>query len=83
MVSDRRTIEQKLEQARAKVQQLEAQAATRRKKAADRQKIIIGATIINAMESDKDLKGRVVSLLKEHVTRPLDRAAVAEWLSPT
>jgi len=83
MASERRSIDQRLEQARAKLHQLEAQAATRKKKTADRQKIIVGATVINAMEADAELKGRVIALLNQYVTRPLDRAAVAQWLSRT
>ncbi|WP_284948324.1 mobilization protein [Acidisoma cladoniae] len=83
MAPERKSIEQQLAQARAKVQQLEARAASRKRKTDDRRKILIGVTVIAAMEKDDELREKVRGLLDAHLTKPLDREVVAEWLPRT
>lgn len=48
-----------------------------------RRKVIVGAAILTAIEADADLKARVCAVLETAVTRPIDREAIAPWLSLT
>ena len=80
-MAERLSLEQQVERTRARLAQLEAQAATAARKRDTVRKIVVGGTILAAMEDDADLRGRVVALLRERVTRPRDREAVAAWLA--
>lgn len=71
---------QKIEQARARLQQLEAAAADAARRLDTRQKVIVGGTVLVAMRDDPELRQKVVSLLKDRVTRGVDRNAIAAFL---
>lgn len=76
------SIDQKITQARAKLQQLEALQKKTAKAQDTRKKIIIGGTVFAAMAHDDDLNRRVLHYLNEFVTRPADRKVI-EGLLPT
>ncbi len=78
-----RDLSNKIEQARAQLQQLEARQREADRKRENRQKIVVGATVINAMRSDEVLKQLIGTLLKQQVKRPGDREVVSEWLPTT
>ena len=74
----------KLKQRKAQLEQRIAAEEGRAKKAAraldTRRKIIIGGSILAAMEQSPGLLEMVRTILAQHVTRPNDRAAVADLL---
>ena len=76
-----KTLSEKIEQTRARLHQMEAKVAAAERKADTVRKIVLGGTVMAAMETDPDLRGRIVALLREKVTRPRDREAVAQWLN--
>ena len=76
----RPTLQQQLAAAELRTNKLRAQLSEATRKADTRRKIVIGGTVLAAIEEDADLRGRVLALLREKVTRPLDREAVAELL---
>lgn len=77
------TLEQRIQRQKDALARLQTMKSERSRKLDTRRKIIVGGTVIAAMEQDADLRGRVVALLQEKVTRELDREAVAEWLAIT
>jgi hypothetical protein len=79
----RSTIAQRLAAAEVKTAQLRLAFTKAARKLDARRKIIIGGTVMAAMNDDPALRERVCALLRERVTRPLDREVVAEWLSTT
>jgi hypothetical protein len=79
----RTTLAQRLAAAEARTAQLRANFKKAARKLDARRKIIVGGTIMAAMENDAELRDRVLALLRERVTRPHDREAIAEWLSTT
>ena len=81
MPKARLTLEQKIAQKQQELAQLETRAAEAKRKADNRQKIIIGGTVLAAMREDADFRAQIVALMKQRITRPLDQEAVAEWLS--
>ena len=83
MSGSKKTPEQRLAAAEQRAAQLRHQISATKRRADTRQKIVIGGMVIAAMRDDTDLRGRIVALLTEKVTRPKDREAIAEWLSPT
>ena len=82
-MAERKTLEQQLAAAEAKAARIRTALSRASRKLDARQKIIIGGTIIAAMDADPDLRAKVCSLLQQKVTRPLDKEAVAAWLSTT
>ena len=79
----RRTPEQELAYLAARMAKVKSAAQQRSRKAETREKIVIGGAIVRAMRSNPDWQQRVVALLKSEVTRPVDREAIAPWLSAT
>ena len=82
-MAERKTLAQQLAAAEAKAARLRTALSKASRKLDTRQKIIVGAVVIEAMNADPELKARVCALLREKVTRPLDKEAVAAWLSTT
>jgi hypothetical protein len=82
-MAERKTLAQQLAAAEAKTARLRTALSKASRKLDTRQKIIVGAVVIEAMNADPELKARVCALLREKVTRPLDKEAVAAWLSTT
>jgi hypothetical protein len=82
-MAERKSLAQQLAAAEAKAARLRTALSKASRKLDTRQKIIVGATVIEAMNADPELKARVCALLREKVTRPLDKEAVAAWLSTT
>jgi type II secretory pathway component PulM len=80
-MSDRRPLHERITAARARLQQMEAQAAQAARKADTVRKIVVGGTVMAAMETDSELRNRVIAILHERVTRPRDREAVSQWLA--
>jgi hypothetical protein len=78
----RLTVEQKIARLDAQKQKLLAQQNKISRQLDTRRKVIVGAAVINAMEADAELTTRICALLNANVQRPLDREAVAPWLSP-
>ena len=77
----------KLDRLKQRKTQLEAQIAAAESKAKTaaraldtRRKIIIGGSILAAIEKSPGLLEMVRTILAQHVTRPNDRAAVADLL---
>ena len=81
MAKERLTTEQKIAQTRAKLAQLEARQAAADRKADTKKKIVLGGMVLAEMREDAAFKTQIIALLNERVTRPVDRQAVAEWLS--
>jgi hypothetical protein len=79
----RLTVEQKIARLDAQKAKLLAQQTKISRQLDTRRKVIVGAAVINAMASDADLTTRICALLNANVQRPLDREAVAPWLSHT
>lgn len=80
---DRLTVEQKLARLNAERERLLAQKQKADRQRDTRAKIVVGATILKAMEEDAELTSRIVALLQANVQRPQDREAIAPWLSST
>ena len=74
------TLEQRIQRQRDALERLERLKAERSRKFDTRKKIVVGGTVIAAMEADAELRARVAELLARTVTRELDRQVVAEWL---
>jgi len=74
----------KLKQRKAQLEQQIAAAESKAQSAArkldTRRKIIIGGAMLAAMDNSPGLGAMVRAALAQHVTRPNDRAAVAELL---
>lgn len=81
MPKPRLSLAQQIEQKKAQLQQLEARISKEVKKADTQRKIVIGGMVLAEMKSDERFRAQIVALLRERVTRPADRKAVAEWLS--
>lgn len=45
-----------------------------------RKKVIVGATVLNAIEQDEKLRDTIAKLLAAHVTRDHDRATISDLL---
>ncbi len=67
--------------AEAKAARLRKQMNASKRKAATHQKIVIGAAVLAGMRDDAEFRGRVVAVLRQNVTRDVDRGAVAELLT--
>ena len=71
-------LETKLKQAKAKRQQIEARqraAESERKRTTDtRKKILVGAAVLNKVETDPGFLPRLTTMLDSFLTRPDDRA---------
>ncbi len=79
----RKPIDVQIAQAKARLADLQARASKAERSAETRRKIVLGATVELAMQADPEFRERVVGLLREKVTRPVDQIAVAKWLSTT
>ncbi len=79
----RLTAEQRIARHEQAIARLKAQQLRKSRKAETREKIVIGGTVLAAMREDAGFRVQVVALLREKVTRDLDREVLVEWLSPT
>lgn len=79
----RRTAEQELAYLEQRIAKIKSQEQARSRKAETREKIVIGGAIVKAMRDNSEWRARVVTLLQTDVTRPVDREAIASWLSAT
>ena len=80
---ERLTIEQKIAKLEQQAQRLRALKHKRSRQIETREKIIIGGAVVKAMRSNGEWRSRVCALLRDDVTRPIDREVIAEWLSAT
>lgn len=79
----RRTPEQELAYLAERMAKIKSAEQQRSRKAETREKIVIGGAIVKAMRDDPEWRQRVIPLLNAAVTRPVDREAIASWLSAT
>lgn len=79
----RRTLEQRLAEAELRAAKLRQNFRKAGRRLDTRRKIVIGGMVMAAMKDDPQFRAQISALLRERVTRPLDVAAVAEWLSTT
>jgi hypothetical protein len=79
----RRTLEQQLADAEARTARLRSQFKKAARKLDTRCKVVIGGMVVAAMREDPAFRAQISALLRQRVTRPLDREAVAEWLATT
>lgn len=75
------TLEQQLEATKLKANAIRHAISERKRAAEARRKIVIGGTVELVMQDDPAFRAKIIALLRQHVTRPLDIEAVAEWLS--
>lgn len=79
-------LKQRKTQLEARIADAENKAKSDAKKAArtleTRRKIIVGGSILAAIEDSPGLREMVRTVLAHRVTRPLDRAAVLDLLEP-
>lgn len=76
----RQTLEQKLAAVELKANRLRHQLSEAKRKADARRKIVVGGTVLAAIESDRRLRATVIDLLRQNVTRPLDLETVTDLL---
>ncbi len=79
----RLTLDQRIARAEAQAEKLKRQKLKRSRQLETREKIIVGAAVVNAMRENPDWRNRVSQLLREKVSREIDREVIAEWLFPT
>lgn len=74
-------LQHRKEQLERQISAAEKQAKAAARKWDTRRKVILGGAVLAALESDPALRERVRTLLAERVTRPHDRATVADLLA--
>ena len=74
-------LHERIAQARARLEKMEAQETERARRLDTRQKIVVGGTVIAEMRSNENFAAMIVRLLQEKVTRKFDQEAIAEWLA--
>ena len=80
-LSDRiAALKAKQDQLAARLKPLEAKAKLEDRKRDTRRKIIVGGTVLAAMEKDQAFAAGVAALLARWVERPNDRAVIADLL---
>jgi hypothetical protein len=79
----RKPIDERIRQAQARLDDLKARASANRRAAETRRKIVLGAAVELAMEDDPELRSQVIGILRQKVTRDIDKEAVSRWLSTT
>ena len=78
-----RSLEQRLAAAKLQTAKLE-RAFKRAARAQDaRRKIVIAGAMLAEARDDPAFAAQIRAVVQKRVTRPLDQAAVAEWLSTT
>ena len=70
------------EQAKARLQALEARASQQARKLDTRRKVILGGLLLDAAEKD-DRFARVITALMERISRDQDRKAFEGWQTPS
>lgn len=70
------------EQAKARLQALEARASQQARKLDTRRKVILGGLLLDAAEKD-DRFARVITALMERISRDQDRKAFEGWQAPS
>lgn len=73
---------ERIAQAKARYEKVEARETKRLRKLDTRGKIVIGGTVSAEMRANVNFRAMIVNLLQERVTRPFDKEAIAEWLEP-
>lgn len=82
-IAERITVaRQRAEQAKARLQALEAQASAAARKRDTRRKVILGGLLLDAAEKDERFT-RVVTALLDRISRDQDRKAFDGWQAPT
>lgn len=76
------TARQRAEQAKARLQALEARKSQQARKLDTRRKVILGGLLIDAAEKD-DRFARVLLALMERISRDQDRKAFEGWPPPS
>lgn len=79
----RPTLQQQLAAAELKANRLRKQISDDRRAFETRRKIVIGGTALAAMADDDGFRTKMLALLRESVTRPLDLEVIAELLDGT
>lgn len=79
----RPTLQQQLAAAELKANRLRKQISDDRRAFETRRKIVIGGTVLAAMADDDGFRTKMLALLRENVTRPLDLEVIAELLDGT
>ena len=78
-----RTLQQRLADAELKAAKLRHDFKLAARRADSRRKIVIAGALLAEARDDPALLAQIKSIVRKRVTRPLDVAAVAEWLSTT
>ena len=71
----------KIEQARQRLNQLEQRTNAKARAQDTKRKIVVGGTVLATLPKDDAFKAQIVALLREKVTRPSDRAVIADLLT--
>ena len=79
----RPTLQQQLAAAELRANRLRKQISEDRRAFETRRKIVVGGTALAAMADDPEFRAKMLTLLRDHVTRPLDREVIAELLGDT
>jgi hypothetical protein len=80
MARTRKTRAERIAEIKAQLEQLQARESVDRRKQDTRCKIIIGATVLTALNDDPQLAAVVRKLVNERVTRENDRKVIAHLL---
>ena len=78
-----RTLQQRLAEAELRMTKLRRDFRTAERKLDARRKIVIAGAVIAEAREDPAFEAQIRAIVRKRVTRPLDMAAVAEWLSTT
>ena len=73
-MASRYTLDERIAQQRALLDELTAKQAKERRKRDTRRKAVVGATILSRVRGDEAQLRRLVQTLDAHCTRPSDRA---------
>jgi hypothetical protein len=76
-----RTLEQRLNAAELRAAKLRRDFQKAARKLDARRKIVIAGAVIAEARDDPAFEAHIKAIVRKRVTRPLDVAAVAEWLS--
>lgn len=70
---------QKVAQERAKLAALEARISARERKLDTQRKIILGGTVLAAMQDDAAFAAQITALVRKRVTRAQDKAVLLDF----
>ena len=78
-----RTLRQRLAASELRTSKLRQDFQKAERKLDARRKIVIAGAVIAEARDDPEFEAHIKAIVRKRVTRPLDVAAVAEWLSTT